>query len=237
MQKQNFLEFIYINRFEILEQTIEHLGLTLISLGIALLISIPLGIFITRCKKIREIIFGIIGVIQTIPSIALLGFLIPLVGIGPTPAIIALFLYALLPIVRNTTIGIEEVDPSVKEAARGLGMSDLQMLFMVELPLATPVIFAGIRTAAVLNVAIATICAYIGAGGLGKFIFRGIALNNTDMILAGAIPAALLAITLDFLLGILQKKIKKIIRPLTIVLSFLILILTMSFFYSNLNPQ
>lgn len=218
---QNFLEYMFVNRAEIFEQTIEHIGLTLISLAISLLIAIPLGILITRYKKIRGFVLGVVSAIQTIPSIALLGFLIPLVGIGSVPAIIALFLYALLPIVRNTCTGIEEVDASVKESAMGMGMSDLQILTKIELPLAAPVIFAGIRTGAVLNVAIATICAFIGAGGLGQFIFRGIALNNTNMILSGAIPAAILAISLDFLLSILQKNINKIIKP---ILTFSILL-------------
>ena len=213
----NFLDFILTNKFEILEQTIEHIGLALTSLLISILIGIPLGIIITRLKKIKDFVIGFVGIIQTIPSIALLGFLIPFFGIGVIPAILALFLYALLPIVRSTCVGIEEVDSSVKEAANGMGMSDIQMLRKVELPLAVPVIFSGVRTAAVLNVAIATLCAYIAAGGLGEFIFRGIALSNKNMILAGAIPAALLAISFDFILGILQKYINKIIKPMLIV--------------------
>ena len=153
---------------------------------------------------------------QTIPSVALLGFLLPLLGIGVVPAIVALFLYALLPIVRNTSTGIEEVDEFVREAARGMGMSDIQILTKVELPLAVPVIFAGIRTATVINVGVATLCALIASGGLGEFIFRGIALNNVNMILAGAIPAAMLAMFFDFVLGILQKFIRQLIKPVLI---------------------
>ncbi|WP_431212082.1 glycine betaine ABC transporter substrate-binding protein [Puia sp. P3] len=142
---------------------------------------------------------------QTIPSIALLGFLIPILGIGPIPAITALFLYALLPVIRNTYTGINGVDPGVKEAAVAMGMTGWQRLIRVDLVLAFPVIMAGIRTATVINVGVGTLAAYIAAGGLGEFIFGGIALNNTNMILAGAIPAALLAILLDFLLSLLQR--------------------------------
>src|SRR5690606_14204600 len=134
------------------------------------------------------------GILQTIPSIALLGFMIPLLGIGAKPAIVALFLYALLPIIRNTYSGILGVNPAVKEAATAMGMTRRQVLWKVELPLAFPVILAGIRTATVITVGVATLAAYIGAGGLGEFIFGGIALNNSAMILAGAIPAALLAL-------------------------------------------
>lgn len=214
----NFLDFFIVNKGEILDQTIEHIGLALTSLTISILIGVPLGIVATRLKKIKDFVIGFVGVIQTIPSLALLGFLIPLFGIGAVPAIIALFLYALLPIVRNTCTGIEEVDSKIKEAAKGMGMSESQILTKVELPLAVPVIFSGVRTAAVLNVGIATLCAYIAAGGLGEYIFRGIALNNTNMILAGAIPAALLAILFDFSLGMIQRYINHIIRPSTIVI-------------------
>jgi osmoprotectant transport system permease protein len=190
---------------KLLQQTLEHIGLTFISLLIAVLIGLPLGIYITRNKKAAGIVLGAVGILQTIPSIALLGFMIPLLGIGPLPAITALFLYALLPIIRNTFTGISNVDPVVKEAAVAMGMTNAQVLFKVELILAFPVIMAGIRTATVINVGVGTLAAYIAAGGLGEFIFGGIALNNTNMILAGAIPAALLAIVLDFLLSLVQK--------------------------------
>lgn len=164
-------------------------------------------------------VLGFVNIIQTVPSVALLGFLLPFFGIGVTPAIIALFLYALLPIVRNTYIGIVGVDPSVVEAAKGLGMSSGQILKKVELPLATPVIFAGVRTAMVISIGVATLCALIAAGGLGEYIFRGIAMNNINMILAGAIPASLLAILLDAILSVLQKHIRTLIKPLLIVVS------------------
>ncbi|MEO9871238.1 ABC transporter permease/substrate-binding protein [Ekhidna sp.] len=198
-------EFIISHWDEIVDQTAEHLKLTLVSMIIATILGISIGILITKIEKIASVTLGFVGVIQTIPSLALLGFLLPLVGIGTTPAIIALFLYALLPIVRNTYTGIKEIDPAIKEATVGMGMTKIQLLRYVEFPLAFPVILAGIRTSTVINVGIATLCALIAAGGLGEFIFRGISLNNSQMILAGAIPASILAIGLDSLLGLIQK--------------------------------
>lgn len=224
-----FIDFILSHQEEIVEQTIEHIGLTVVALAIAVFIGLPVGILITRYKKFATSVLGITGIIQTIPSVALLGLLLPLLGIGVVPAIVALFLYALLPIVRNTSTGIEEVDESVREAARGMGMSDIQILTKVELPLAVPVIFAGIRTATVINVGVATLCALIASGGLGEFIFRGIALNNVNMIVAGAIPAAMLALFFDFVLGILQKFIRQLIKPM-LVLSSLLIFIVIPFF-------
>lgn len=203
-QTQTFWGFIQEQSGKLLDQTLQHIGLTFISLLIAILLGVPLGILIARRTKLAGSILGIAGVLQTIPSIALLGFMIPLLGIGPRPAIVALFLYALLPIIRNTYTGIINVDKDIKEAAIGLGMSYRQALLKVELPLAMPVILAGIRIATVINVGVATLAAYIAAGGLGEFIFGGISLNNPNMILAGAIPAALLALLFDFLLSRLQ---------------------------------
>ena len=209
---------------KLLQQTMQHIGLTFISLLIAVVIGLPLGIYITRHKKAAGLVLGAAGVLQTIPSLALLGFMIPLLGIGPVPAITALFLYALLPVIRNTYAGINGVDPGVREAALAMGMTSTQRLFKVDLVLAFPVIMAGIRTATVINVGVATLAAYIAAGGLGEFIFGGIALNNTNMILAGAIPAALLAILLDFLLSLLQhsntRKRRSLISALPLVLLF-----------------
>lgn len=199
------LSFLADNYPKLLEQTLTHIGLTFISLLLALLIGVPLGILIARRQRLASGVLGIAGVLQTVPSVALLGFLIPLLGIGVGPALVALFLYALLPIIRNTYVGITEVSPSVREAARGLGMTDRQVLTRVELPLALPVIFAGVRTATVINVGVATLAAYVAAGGLGEFIFGGIALSNTNMMLAGAVPAALLAIGFDFGLARLQR--------------------------------
>lgn len=221
----DFWNFFLANRNEILEQTGEHIALTFIALAIAVLIGLPLSIFLTRRRQLAGAVLGAVGVIQTIPSIALLGFLLPLLGIGATPAIVALFLYALLPIVRNTYAGIDEVDASVVEAARGMGMTDGQVLRKVELPLAVPVIFAGIRTATVINVGVATLCALIGAGGLGEYIFRGIALNNMEMILAGAFPAAALALLFDYVLGFMERNIKQLIRPFLYAAAGLMLLL------------
>ncbi|MEP1033211.1 ABC transporter permease/substrate-binding protein [Ekhidna sp.] len=201
----SFWEFVISHWDEVVDQTAQHLKLTMISMMIASLVGILIGVLITRIEKVASITLGFVGVIQTIPSLALLGFLLPIVGIGTTPAIIALFLYALLPIVRNTYTGIKGIEPSIKEASAGMGMTQRQLLRYVELPLAFPVILAGIRTSAVINVGVATLCALIAAGGLGEFIFRGISLNNTQMILAGAIPASILAILLDGTLGLIQR--------------------------------
>lgn len=228
-QTQTFWQFVQQQSDKLWSQTWAHIGLTMISLILAILIAVPLGILITRRQKLSSIVLGFAGVLQTIPSIALLGVMIPFLGIGPKPAILALFLYALLPIIRNTYTGIMEVNPAVIDAARGMGMSQWQILSKVELPLAFPVLMAGIRTATVINVGVATLAAYIAAGGLGEFIFGGIALNNSNMILAGAIPAALLAIVLDFLLSLLQKINLKSIRVAYLLLPF-ILITTSSFY-------
>jgi osmoprotectant transport system permease protein len=228
-EQQSFWNFISQQSGKLFDQTIAHIGLTFISLLIAVLIGLPLGIIITKRKKAAGIVLNIAGVLQTIPSIALLGFMIPVLGIGPLPAITALFLYALLPIIRNTYTGIKEVNPAVTEAATAMGLSKKQVLTKVQLPLAMPVILAGIRTATVINVGVATLAAYIAAGGLGEFIFGGIALNNTNMILAGAIPAALLAILFDFLLSKAQKiNLKKTGAAIWL---FPLIILLLSSFY------
>lgn len=208
----DFTLFLYARRYEILQQTWQHLNLTIAAVLPAALIGIVIGIWLTRQKKWSASVLGFLGILQTIPSLALLGFMLPLLGIGALPAIIALFLYALLPIARNTFTGVEEVSPQVKEAAKGMGLSSWQVLWQVELPLAMPVIFAGVRTAVVISVGVATLCALIAAGGLGEFIFRGIALNNSYMILAGALPAACLALLLDFMLVLVQKRIYQL-RP------------------------
>ncbi len=220
-----FIDFIISNREELLEQVFEHLWLTMISVSLATLVGIGLGIWITRKKSMERPVLWVANGVQTIPSIALLGVLLPLVGIGPLPAIIALFLYGLLPIIRNTHTGISGVDPAVNEAARGMGLSDRQRLLQVELPLATPVIFAGIRTAFVINVGVATLCALIAAGGLGEFIFRGLATNNPQMILAGAVPAAGIALLFDALLGFFEKHIHRLIWP--VLGTFLLLIIAL----------
>jgi osmoprotectant transport system permease protein len=229
-QQQTLWQFMAQQSDKLLTQTLQHIGLTFISLIIAVLIGLPLGIFIARKRKLSGPVLGVAGVLQTIPSIALLGFMIPLLGIGAKPAIVALLLYALLPIIRNTYTGITGVDASVKEAAVAMGMSNWQILFKVELPLAMPVILAGIRTATVINVGVATLASYIAAGGLGEFIFGGISLNNTNMILAGAIPAALLAILFDFLLSRLQNLNLKKLKTAAAILPALLLILACFYF-------
>lgn len=182
-----------------------HIQLVLISMLLAVIIGIAFGILISRVKALKGVTLGTAGILQTIPSLAMLGFMIPLFGIGMKTAVAALFLYSLLPIIRNTYAGITEVDKSVVEAARGMGMKSGQILFKVQLPLAMNVIMAGIRTAAVINVGTATLAAFIGAGGLGEFIFLGIQRNIEALTLMGAIPAAILALVIDYLLGLLEK--------------------------------
>ena len=186
-------------------QTAQHIGLTAAALLLGVAVGGPVGVWLTRHRRWQGTVLGAAGVLQTVPSIALLGFLIPFMGIGARPAIVALLLYSLLPIIRNTVAGIEGVPAAVVEAARGLGFTDGQVLRKVELPLALPVIMAGIRTATVINVGVATLAAYVAAGGLGEFIFEGISLNNPVMLLAGAIPSAGLALAFDAGLGALEK--------------------------------
>ncbi|ARK20924.1 ABC transporter permease [Sporosarcina sp. P26b] len=182
---------------EVLEATSIHIQLVFFSMILAVVIAVTLGILITRVPKLKTGVLGAAGIMQTIPSLAVLGFMIPIFGIGVKTAIAALFLYSLLPIMRNTYTGIKDVDPATIEAARGMGMTNMQILFKVELPLAIPIIMAGIRTAAVINVGNATLAAFIGAGGLGDFIFLGITRGIDGLILLGAIPAAILAIALE----------------------------------------
>ena len=196
----HFLEVFQDRKGELAGALVEHIQISLISLIFAVLIAIPLGIYLTNKQRIAESVIGASAVLQTIPSLALLGLLIPLLGIGKVPAIIALVAYALLPILRNTYTGIKEVDPSLKEAATAMGMTTWKRLTKVELPLAMPVIMAGIRTSMVLIVGTATLAALIGAGGLGDLILLGIDRNNPSLIVMGAIPAALLALAFDFLL-------------------------------------
>lgn len=197
----------------------EHIQLTLWALLFATVVGVGLGLLINRFTRLSSPVLLVVNILQTVPSLALLGLMIPLVGIGPVTAIIALFLYALLPIVRNTYTGLMEVDAAVIEAARGMGMTNSQILRKVELPLALPTLFAGIKTAAVITVGVATLASLIAAGGLGDFIFRGISLNNSNMILAGAIPAALLALAFDFALSALEKNSQQLVRlPLKFLL-------------------
>ncbi len=220
----DFINFLIQNKSEVVKQVMEHVELTLVSLFFAALVGIAIGIFIAGSKKFAQVFIGFVNIIQTIPSLALLGFLIPIMGIGVVPAITALFLYALLPIVRNTYTGIIEVNPSVMEAGTAMGLRKRQLLFKVQLPLALPYIMAGIRTASVINVGVATLSAFIAAGGLGKFILQGIQLNNTQMILAGAIPASLLALIFDAVLGVIQKRSLKTIQR--VLIAFVIMLVS-----------
>jgi len=202
--------FMLQNRTEVLELTLEHLWLVGISTLLAVLVGIPLGILITRYPALNKPVLGGANIIQTIPSLALFGFLLPAPWIGARAdrlAILALALYALLPLIRNTYAGIKGVDRAVFEAGRGMGMTDRQLLFQVELPLALGVIIAGVRVATVISVGLATIAAAIGAGGLGEYIFRGLAMVNNQVILAGAIPAAAMALLADLSLGWLEKRL------------------------------
>jgi osmoprotectant transport system permease protein len=206
----NLYQFLLQNHTEVLELTLEHLWLVGISTILAVLVGIPLGILITRWPALNKPVLGGANIIQTIPSLALFGFLLPAPWIGERAdriAILALALYALLPMIRNTYVGIKGVDRAVIEAGRGMGLTDLQLLFQVELPLALGVIIAGVRVATVISVGLATIAAAIGAGGLGEYIFRGLAMVNNQVILAGAIPAAIMALLADVSLGWLEKRL------------------------------
>jgi len=226
-------------------RTGEHLMLTGSAIFFALLFGLPLGILTFRSTWLKNPVMGTIGIFQTIPSLAMLAFLLAMLQkIGALPAVIALILYALLPIVRNTLTGLEGVSPQIMEAAKGIGMTELQQFRLVRIPLAAPVILAGIRTAAVLSVGIATLSAFIGAGGLGQFINRGLALSDTRLILLGAVPAALLALIVDFSIGAFEWALrperkrdgkgsaKALMRPVAFSLPF-ILILAGALSYST----
>jgi osmoprotectant transport system permease protein len=206
----SLVDFYARNSHELLILIGQHVYLVAISTTAAIAIGFPLGILLTRRPAWRGPVLGLANVFQTIPSLALFGFLIPLPfigGIGARTAIVALVLYALLPIVRNTDTGITGVEPAVREAGRGMGMTDRQLLFIVELPLALGVILAGVRIAMVVSVGTATIAAAIGAGGLGVYIFRGVAMVNDTLILAGALPAGLMALAADGLLGLAERRL------------------------------
>lgn len=207
----SFFQFLFENRGQVLELTGEHLWLVGLSTLFATLIGIPLGIFIAHRPRFNRPVLGSANIIQTVPSLALFGFLLPVPWLGSRAdrlAILALTLYALLPIIRNTLAGIQGVDAAVIESGRGMGMTESQLLFQVELPLASSVILSGVRTAVVISVGLATIAAAIGAGGLGEFIFRGLAMVDNSVILAGAVPAAILALLADFGIGLVEKRLQ-----------------------------
>lgn len=190
---------------EIVEHSFVHLQLTFFSLLLAILVAIPLGVFLYRFQSLLKPTLYLIGIMQTIPSIALLALMLPFFGIGIVPAIVALIIYAILPILRNTIVGLYSVDPQLKKVATAIGLNDYKRLVLIELPLAIPMIITGIRTAAVINVGTATLAAFIGAGGLGEFIVTGLALNNTNLILQGAIPSAILAIFLELCFELIER--------------------------------
>jgi ABC-type proline/glycine betaine transport system permease subunit len=207
----NATQFFSQHANEILQATVEHVWLVVATMALAIAIGVPLGIVVARKAWLSKPILGSANVAETIPSLALLGFLLPIPWLGARAdrlTITALTLYALLPIIRNTAAGITAVDPTVREAARGMGLTSRQILFQVELPLSISTILAGVRVATVLTIGIATIAAAVGAGGLGEFIFRGLAMVNNQLILAGAVPAAILALGADFLLGVAERLLR-----------------------------
>jgi osmoprotectant transport system permease protein len=203
----NLWDVIISRREDIYRATLEHIELSFIALLIAIVISIPTGLLLTRFSRLAAPVIGVASLFQTIPSLALLGFMIPILGIGMFPAIVALTVYALLPILRNTYTGIMNVEKPIKEAGIGMGMTSMQVMLKVELPLALTVIMAGIRTATVMLIGVATLASLVGAGGLGDLIFRGISTVNTELILAGTIPSALLALLFDYLLGRMERAV------------------------------
>jgi len=199
------IDFLIENQRDMTNNLLRHIELVGISVFIGIVISIPLGIVLSRHRKLAGTVLAIAGTIQTIPGLVMLGFALIFLGIGMLPALVILSLYAILPILRNTYTGITEVDPSYTEAARGIGMTNMQMLFKVELPLALSSIIGGIRISTVYIVSWATLASYIGAGGLGDPIWTGLATYNTKLILSGAVPSAILALVLSGLIGLLQR--------------------------------
>jgi len=209
------IDFFIQNQELIITSTLEHISLVIAAVGMAILVGVPIGVAITQNKTAADIVLYLGAIIITIPSIALFGLMIPILsqighGIGYVPAVIAVFLYAMLPIIRNTYTAINDVQPSLREAARGVGMNALQRIIKVEIPLALPVIMAGVRSAVVINIGVMAIAAYIGAGGLGSIIARGISQSDPTQVFAGAIAVSVLAIVADAVLFYIQKKVTPI---------------------------
>jgi len=202
-----YISFMLERQDQIMELTAQHIYLTFIAVIFAILVAVPLGIFITRFERAAGVVVGIANAVQALPSLALLGFLIPVLGIGSKPSIVMIFLYSLLPIIKNTYTGLANVDRAILEAGRGMGMTNWQLMRMVQLPLALPVIMAGIRISAVTAVGLTTIAALIGAGGLGQLIYRGISMVNNKMIITGAVPAMVLTLVVDYILNILERAV------------------------------
>lgn len=192
---------------ELLIKTWQQIYISAISLGLGIIVAVPLSIILMKFPRVAKVVIAIASMLQTIPALALLAIMIPFFGIGKLPAIIALFLYSLMPILRNTYVGLMGVNPDTIDSARGLGMTNMQLILKVDIPLAMPVIMAGIRLSAIYVIAWATLASYIGAGGLGDFIFNGLSLYQTDLIFGGTIPVIILALLTDYLLGKLERKL------------------------------
>ncbi|WP_294835264.1 ABC transporter permease [uncultured Lactobacillus sp.] len=192
---------------ELLVKTWQQIYISAISLGLGIIVAVPLSIILMKFPRVAKVVIAIASMLQTIPALALLAIMIPFFGIGKLPAIIALFLYSLMPILRNTYVGLMRVNPDTIDSARGLGMTNMQLILKVDIPLAMPVIMAGIRLSAIYVIAWATLASYIGAGGLGDFIFNGLSLYQTDLIFGGTIPVIILALLTDYLLGKLERKL------------------------------
>lgn len=204
------LDYFHENAGLILEKSLEHLSIAGISLLLGILVAVPLGIFLIRSEVLAKIVMAVASVLQTIPSFALLAIMIPIFGVGKKPAIVALFIYSLLPIMRNTYLGIRGVDENLLDAAKGMGMTGRQRLFKVQIPMAMPVIMSGIRLSAIYVLAWTTIASYIGAGGLGDFIFNGMENALLAMVVWGTIPVTLMAVIMDFILGQVEKKLSPV---------------------------
>ncbi len=202
-----YISFMFERQDQILSLTGQHIYLTFTAVFLAILFAVPLGIAITRFEKVAGIVVGIANAVQALPSLALLGFLIPIMGIGSKPSVVMIFLYSLLPIIKNTYTGLTNVDRAILEAGKGMGMTNWQLMRMVQLPLALPVIMTGVRISAVTAVGLTTIAALIGAGGLGQLIYRGISMVNNKMIITGAVPAMVLTLIVDYLLNILERAV------------------------------
>ncbi|KQL54133.1 choline ABC transporter permease [Heyndrickxia shackletonii] len=201
----SLLQFLNSNWTELLFKTWQHFYISIIAVILGIIVAVPLGIALTRVPRVAGIVMGIAGVIQTFPSLAILAFFIPLLGVGVKPAVIALFFYSVLPILRNTYTGVKGIEQNLLEAGRGMGMTGWERVRYVEIPLAIPVIMAGIRLSTVYLIGWATLASFIGAGGLGDYIFSGLNLYQTQYIIAGAVPVTILALVVDFLLGKLEK--------------------------------
>ncbi|MEK5213136.1 choline ABC transporter permease OpuBB [Bacillus subtilis] len=203
----HIVQFLQTNGSELLYKTYEHITISLIAVILGVLVAVPLGVVLTRMKKGAGTIIGIVNIIQTLPSLAILAFFIPLLGVGKVPAIVALFFYSVLPILRNTYTGIRGVNKNLLESGKGIGMTPAEQVRLVELPLAAPVIMAGIRTSTIYLIGWATLASFIGGGGLGDYIFIGLNLYQPEYIIGGAVPVTILAIVIDYVLAVAERKL------------------------------